>query len=103
VKVVLRLTDAKRLFFELRKHDRIDVVEEHVINDHPEREYTLEEVILLIKGSGNLQDTTDPNFKGERFYWRTKDLAENKVRMVIEFEEDDEGQLILVISAGERR
>ena len=98
----MNLTEARRLFFDLRKENRIDVCEDHVINDHPEREYSVDEVINLIKGSGVFQDTTASQYKGERFYWRTKDILDNSIRLVIEFEEDEAGQLILVVSAGER-
>lgn len=98
----MRLSEAKKLFFRLRKANRIDVVEEHVVDDHPEREYTVDEVVWLVKSSGKFEDTTDPNFLGERFYWRTKDYQSKFVRLVIEFEEDEQGQLILVVSAGER-
>lgn len=98
----MKLSEAKRLFFELRKQNRIDVCEEHVIGDHPERGYTVDEVIQLAKAPGQLQDTNDSQYKGERFYFRTKDLDEKFVRLVVEFEENDEGKLILVISAGER-
>lgn len=100
----MNLTDAKRVFNELRKMNRIDVCTEHVVNDHSERGYTFDEVVSLVKNvQGKLEDTTDKRFRGSRFYWRTKDLDENFVRLVIEFEEDDHGRLILVVSAGERR
>ena len=98
----MNLADAKRLFFKLRAANRIDVCEDHVIGDHPERGYSVGEVVLLVKAPGNFQDTTDPNLTGERFYWRTRDIYENDVRLVIEFEEDQSGQLRLVVSAGER-
>ena len=98
----MNLADAKRLFFKLRAANRIDVCEDHVIGDHPERGYSVGEVVLLVKAPGNFHDTTDPNLTGERFYWRTRDIYENDVRLVIEFEEDQSGQLILVVSAGER-
>ena len=98
----MNLADAKRLFFELRALNRIDVCEEHVIEDHPERGYSFDEVVGLVKASGTFQDTTDRTFLGERFYWRTKDIDGNDVRLVVEFERDDVGQFILVISAGER-
>ncbi len=98
----MRLIDAKRLFFKLRGENRIDVSEDHVIDDYPERGYTVDEVIALVKAPGTFHDTTDPKYAGKRFYWRTKDIFENYVRLVVEFEEEDSGQLILVISAGER-
>ena len=98
----MKLTKAKKLFFKLRKAERINVCEEHVIDDHPEREYTFDEVINLVKAPGRFEDTTDLLHSGSRFYWRTKDIFENLVRLVIEFEEDEEGKLILVVSAGER-
>jgi hypothetical protein len=98
----VNLTDARRLFFELRAKNRIDVCEDHVIGDHPERGYSLDEVVRLVKTSGIFQDTTERTFLGERFYWRTKDIDGYDVRLVVEFENDETGQLILVISAGER-
>ncbi|MCX6128124.1 MAG: hypothetical protein NTX25_03555 [Proteobacteria bacterium] len=100
----MKLTDAKALFFLLRSKNRIDVAEDHVIRDHAERGYSVEEVFLLVKSkSGKFEDTTDPNFRGERFYWRTKDLSGKSLRMVIEFDKDEDGHLIIVISAGERK
>ncbi len=98
----MKLTEAKRLFFKLRTENRIEVCEEHVLLDHPEREWSVAEVFSLVKGPGRFQDTRDLNFIGERFYWRTKDVLGNAVRLVTQFEEDDRGQLILVISVGER-
>ena len=99
----MKLSDAKRLFFGLRAENRVEVCEEHVIGAHPERAYTVDEVISLIRASGIFQDSTDPKYLGERFYWRIKDVTENDVRLVIEFDEDEDGQLILVVSAGERQ
>lgn|GEM_PF-2806745 len=98
----MNLKEARRLFFKLRSENRIDVCEDHVIGGHPERGYSMDEVVSLVKGSGRLQDTTERRFVGDRFYWRTKDLQENAVRLVVEFDEDNAGQVILVISAGER-
>jgi hypothetical protein len=98
----VKLNDAKRLFFQLRQQNRIDVAEDHVIGDHPERGYTIDEVIGLVKTTGHMEDTTDLQWKGERFYWRTKDVLQKQVRLVIEFEEDEDGELIFVVSAGER-
>jgi len=84
--------------------NRIDVCTEHVIDGHPERGYTFDEVVSLVKAArGTFEDTTDIQFRGARFYWRTQDIDEHLVRLVIEFEEDDQGNLILVVSAGERR
>lgn len=72
----MKLKEAKALFFELRNRDRIEVCEDHVIDDHSERGYSIDEVKNLVKNStGRFQDTNEPNSKGERFYWRTKDLA----------------------------
>lgn len=99
----MKLRESKKLFFDFRKQNRIDVCETHVIGEHPERAYSIDEVKSLVKEAGTLQDTTDSQHRGERFYWRTKDLAGNKVRLVVEFEKDEIGQLILVVSAGERR
>ena len=96
------LTNARRLFFKLRAINRIDVCEVHVVHEHPERGYSVDEVVFLIKALGTFHDTTDSNFLGERFYWRTKDVYGNSVRLVIEFEEDESGDLIFVISAGDR-
>lgn len=98
----MNLTEAKRLFFKLRAQNQIDICEEHITGDHPEREYTFDEVVSLVKAPGVLQDTNDPVFSGERFYWRTKDVLERNIRLIVEFEQDENGQLILVISAGER-
>lgn len=97
----MRLNEAKQLFFKLRAENRIDVCEWHVIEDHPERGYTIDEVLSLVKAAGSIRDTTDMNFLGKRFYWRTSDVEGNRVRLVVEFDKDDHGQLILVISAGE--
>jgi hypothetical protein len=96
------LSDAKKEFFKLRKIRRIQVCEEHVIDDHPERGYTVDEVVNLVLGFGTFEDTNDPRYIGDRFYWRTKDLSENLMRLVIEFDEDEVGNLIFVVSAGER-
>ena len=99
----MNLTQAKRLFFKLRKEGRVDVCEKHVISDHLERGYTIHEVInLVMTVYGHFEDTSDLRYKGERFYWRTEDVFENRVRLVIEFDEDEDGQLILVVSAGDR-
>ena len=92
----------QKLFFELRKLNRIDVCEEHIVGDHPERGYSFGEVLGLVKGQGVLQDTKDLQYRGERFYWRTNDIVGKRVRLVIQFERDEDGELILVISAGER-
>ncbi len=100
----MNLTEAKKQFHALRKLNRIDVCTDHVIDDHPERGYTFDEVVSLVKmGQGTFEDTTDAQYRGVRFYWRTKDIDENSVRLVIEFEEDDQGKLILVVSAGGRQ
>ena len=98
----MKLKEAKKLFFKLRAENRIDVCEEHVIDDHPERGYTTAEVLSLVKAAGSLTDTTDTNFLGKRFYWKTNDVEANRVRLVVEFDKDENGQLILVVSAGER-
>lgn len=98
----MRLLEARKLFFELRSASRIEVCEEHVIGDHPERGYSIEEVVNLVSSSGKFENTNNEQYLGRRFYWRTKDVLGKKVRLVIEFEEDENGQLILVISAGER-
>jgi hypothetical protein len=100
----LGLREAKKLFFDLRELRRVDVCEEHVIVDHKERGYSLEEVVnLILARSGRFEDTTDPQFQGLRFYWRTKDSDNKSVRLVVEFDCDKDGQLILVVSAGERK
>lgn len=99
----MNLIEAKRLFFNSRKLGRIEVCEDHVVGDHPERAYSVDEVVNLINSVGRLQDTTDPEYKGHRFYWRTKDLLGNSVRLVVEFDSDEHGMLIVVVSAGERR
>ncbi len=99
----MKLSDAKKLFFELRKRNRIDVCIDHVVDDHPERGYSFDEVVSLLKNThGRFQDTTDLNLRGVRFYWRTKDILGKNLRLVIEFETDEDGKLILVVSAGER-
>ena len=74
----------------------------HVINDYPERGYTIAEVLSLVKAAGSLSDTTDTKFLGERFYWKTRDVEGHRVRLVVEFDKDENGHLILVVSAGER-
>ena len=98
----MKLLDAKRLFFQLRKLNRIDLAENHVVNHHRERGYSVGEVLNLVKALGTFHNTNDQQFLGTRFYWRTKDIVGKKVRLVIEFENDEEGHLILVVSAGER-
>ena len=98
----MKLVDAKQMFFQLRSANRIDVCENHIVEDHHERGFSVDEVVSLVKSAGIFQDTTDLRYLGERFYWRTKDLWNNDVRLVIEFEEDELGKLILVVSAGER-
>ena len=85
----MKLTDAKTLFFDLRNRNRIEVCIDHIIGDHPERGYSFDEVVNLIKSAGYLQDTHDRKYLGVRFYWRTKDVLEHKVRLVIEFESDN--------------
>lgn len=100
----MNLSEAKRTFHELRKRNRIDVCVDHVIGDHPERGYSFDEVVSLVKkAQGTFEDTNEMQYRGSRFYWRTRDIDENSVRLVIEFDEDDQGKLILVVSAGERR
>jgi hypothetical protein len=70
--------------------------------EHSHRNYTYEEILNLVKSIGILQNSNSAKYLGHRFYWRTKDISNHNVRLVITFEEDEGGQLILVISAGER-
>ncbi len=99
----MKLTDARKLFNELRKNGRVAIAEEHVLKEHKSRGYSVTEILSLIcVKDGVLQDTTSRQYLGVRFYWRTQDLLDHDVRFVIEFEEDEEGKLILVVSAGER-
>lgn len=100
----VNLAEAKLLFFSLREINRIEVCEEHVLYEHSDRNYSFDEILNLVKNPfDQFQDTTDKNFRGNRFYWRTKDVNEKRVRLVIEFARDEKGQLILVVSAGERK
>lgn len=100
----MKLTEARALFFKLRDENRIDIAEEHVIWEHAERGYSVDEIIMLIRSkSGRFADTDNMRYKGSRFYWWTNDLSGKSLRMVIEFDEDEEGQLIVVVSAGERK
>lgn len=84
--------------------DRILIPDEgHIFDDYPERGHSMAEVIKLIcNKSGILEDTTINEYRGSRFYRRTEDSSNLRIRFVIEFDEDEQGKLILVISAGER-
>lgn len=96
----MKLTEAKKIFHRIRKDKSRIFVTEHAYDDYPERAFTEQEVVkLLMNIKGSVEDTTDSRFRGERFYWRTKDLRERDVRIVFEIDEDESGNLVVAISA----
>lgn len=60
------MSEAKRLFIKLRKANRIQIYEDHVISGHPERNYSIDEVLNLVrKASGKFEDTNDASYLGK--------------------------------------
>ncbi len=70
----MKLTDARKLFDKLRENGRVTIAEEHVLNEHKSRGYSVSEIITLVcNKNGVLQDTNNREYLGIRFYWRTHD------------------------------
>lgn len=102
----MKLTDARKLFFELRRLNQIHV-ENHAFKDHLERGFTQVEIITLIKKTGRLIEnrmaaTALPN----SFLWMARDFLERECELVVKFEERDLGggeiEYIIVCSAFRR-
>jgi hypothetical protein len=99
--LVLNLLVARKLFDTLRNSGRI-AVRRHASKDHPERKFTPEEVVALIKTSGILRENYVDNPAPDSFVWHCKDDLGRNCELCIVFQVDDDGDLIMVISAFRR-
>lgn len=96
----MKLNEAKKVFHAIRRDENRVFVDEHAYADYPDRKFTEQEVIKLISNTkGQFQDTDDSDYLGKRFFWRTKDLSNRWIRIVLELDKDEEGNFILAISA----
>lgn len=102
----MKLTDARKLFIDLRKLNQIHV-ENHAFKDHLNRGFTQIEIVSLIKKTGRLvENNKAATALSDSFLWIVKDLLERECELVVKFEERDAGggkkEYIIVCSAFRR-
>ena len=99
----LTLTSARKLFQTLRKRSEFVIIRRHAYLDHPERLFSREELLTLVKsGRGQLHENHEaPSAKFGSFLFRVYDGEKRECQLVLGL--DDEGfWKIIVISAFRR-
>ena len=94
----MKLKEARVVFEQIRKTVKIDV-RSHVLNDHIERGFSLDEIYYLIReNKGKLSDNNKfPTSTKGSFLYECKDIAERNVELALIIEDN-----IVVIHAYRR-
>ena len=97
------LTEARRRFDKTRGTARV-LVSDHAWRDHPERGFTVPEIVSLIRHApGQLRDNQAPSAQAGSFLFRCKDKADRPCELIVKFETDMKtGEVIVVVSAYRR-
>ena len=94
----MKLTEARKLFSELRKQRKIHLTH-HVIHDHPERGFSRAELHYLVsETNGKLSHNTKfPTSVKDSFFYECKDSTGRNVEIAVVLENN-----IIVIHAFRR-
>lgn len=94
----MKLTEARKLFDELRKQGKIQV-KYHAIHEHPERGFTRAEIFYLVsETTGRLSHNNKfPTSVEGSFFYECKDRAHRNVEIALVLEDN-----IVVIHAFRR-
>ena len=94
----MKLTEARKLFFDLRKQRKIHLTY-HVVHGHKERGFSREELhYLVLETNGKLSHNTKfPTSVEDSFFYECKDIARRNVEIALVLEDN-----IIVIHAFRR-
>ncbi len=95
----LNLKDAQKLYEEI-KEDCLILVKRHAFKDHPERRFTLDEIVMLTREGKTLKLGSLPSAPKESFLIIAKDDGGRHCELGILFEQDEKsGKFIICIHA----
>lgn len=81
------LADSRRLFFKVRSKSRI-IVKKHAFIDYPERGFTKQEILNLVKqGKGNFRENDSSEAIDGSFLFFPVDDEERECKLVVLIEE----------------
>lgn len=94
----MKLTDARKKFDQLRRTRGRILVRKHAWKDWPKRKFTVGEIVELVMGDGHLK-MNHVDRPTTPFVWHCKDQDEEPCTLAVDFQEDESGDLIVVVSA----
>lgn len=98
----MNLNDAKKLFFANRNSCKI-LVRPHAYKDHPNRAFSSNEILNLIKLNGTLKDNKAPSAIINSFVFHTKDDFDVECQLVVLFDSCEENLTIIIVASAWRK
>lgn len=93
--------EARRLFFQIRKdRKRVELNYYHIFVHHSERKWTKMEILHLIcEKQGSFEENNQPSAWEDSWLWKVVDDEEQLCTFPLRIEEDENGNIIFVITA----